>query len=220
MKPLREVLRVLGQGVNVKTNSYEALVRLGGVSAFVLSGVGCGIGITTLSAKAVEEMPAEIIAVQVRDQGYVCDKALSAERDQKFSKPGEDAWILKCENATYRVRLVADMTAVVEPLSKANESYTGTWGTGPAQCVLGQEEEDAPLIMTATGYDQHKVHCTFKSVTAKAGTTAGSPQSWHVSAECARGGGNEPYDFTLLLQDNTLTFHDNIGDRVLQRCPK
>jgi hypothetical protein len=38
-------------------------------------------------AKGAEEMPAEIIAVQIRDQGYACDKALSAERDPKFSKP-------------------------------------------------------------------------------------------------------------------------------------
>ena len=43
-------------------------------------------------AQGGEEMPAEIIAVQIRDQGYACDKALSAERGQKFSKPGEDAW--------------------------------------------------------------------------------------------------------------------------------
>jgi hypothetical protein len=64
-----------------------------------------------------EEISAEIIAVQIRDQGYACDKALSAERDQKFSKPGEDAWILKCQNAAYRVRLVPDMAAKVERLN-------------------------------------------------------------------------------------------------------
>ena len=53
--------------------------------------------------------------------------------------------------------------------AKAEEGYVGTWGTGPAQCALGQDEEDAPLVMTATGYDQHKIHCRFKSVTVKAG---------------------------------------------------
>ena len=70
-------------------------------------------GSMSLSA---EEMSAEIIAVQIRDQGYACDKALSAERDEKFSKPGEDAWILKCGNASYRVRLIPDMAAKVEKL--------------------------------------------------------------------------------------------------------
>ena len=66
-------------------------------------------------------MPAEIIAVQIRDQGYACDKALSAERDEKFSKPGEDATILKCGNASYRVRLIPDMAAKVEKLDSSLE---------------------------------------------------------------------------------------------------
>jgi hypothetical protein len=67
-------------------------------------------------ALAAKEMPAEIIAVQIRDQGYTCNKALSAVRDEEFSKPGEDAWILKCSNASYRVRLIPDMAAKVEQL--------------------------------------------------------------------------------------------------------
>ncbi len=69
-----------------------------------------------LPAQAAEQMSAEIIAVQIRDQGYACDKAESAERDKEFSKPGEDAWILKCSNASYRVRLIPDLAAKVEKL--------------------------------------------------------------------------------------------------------
>jgi hypothetical protein len=34
------------------------------------------------TARGQEEMPAEIIAAQIRDQGYVCDKAVSAKRDE------------------------------------------------------------------------------------------------------------------------------------------
>jgi hypothetical protein len=65
-------------------------------------------------AIAAEEMPAEIIAAQIRDQGYACEKAISAKRDGERS---DDAvWILKCQNATYRVRLIPDMAAKVEPL--------------------------------------------------------------------------------------------------------
>jgi len=103
--------------------------------------------------------------------------------------------------------------------AKAEQSYIGTWGTGPAQCALGQEEEDAPLIMTASGYKQHKVDCRFKSVTAKADTVERSPEIWRVSAECSTGRSKEAYEFTLLLQENSLTFRDNNGDRVLERCP-
>ena len=73
--------------------------------------------ITFSTAQAANEISAEILAVQIRDQGYACEKALSAERDPKFSKPGEDAWVLKCDNANYRVRLVPDMAAKVERLN-------------------------------------------------------------------------------------------------------
>ncbi len=61
-------------------------------------------------------MPAEIIAAQIRDQGFSCDKALSAERDRERSTPDEAVWILKCENATYRVRLIPDQAADVKRL--------------------------------------------------------------------------------------------------------
>jgi hypothetical protein len=63
-----------------------------------------------------EEISAEIIAAQIRDQGYACNKALSTERDEKLSKPDEAVWILKCENGSYRVRLIPDMAAKVEKL--------------------------------------------------------------------------------------------------------
>ena len=89
----------------MKTTPYAGAFSLGFASVLILGFVGGG----TLPALAAEEMPAEIIAVQIRDQGYACDKALSAERDEKFSKSGEDAWVLKCGNASYRVRLIPDI---------------------------------------------------------------------------------------------------------------
>ena len=81
------------------------------VSAFVMA-----VSAIAIASGDAEEMSAEIIAVQICDQGYACDKALSATRDEKLSKPDEAAWILKCENATYRVKLIPDMAAKVERL--------------------------------------------------------------------------------------------------------
>jgi hypothetical protein len=64
-----------------------------------------------------QEMPAsEIIADQIRDQGYACKESLSAERDPAYSRPDEPVWILECDNATYRVRLIPGMAADVERL--------------------------------------------------------------------------------------------------------
>ncbi len=69
------------------------------------------------SGARAQEMPAaEIIADQVRDQGYACNEALTVERDPTYSRPDEPVWILACDNATYRVRLVPDMAADVERL--------------------------------------------------------------------------------------------------------
>jgi hypothetical protein len=65
-------------------------------------------------AHAAEEMPAEIIAAQIREQGYACDKALSAKREHP--ELDDAVWILKCDNANYRVRLIPDMAAKVERL--------------------------------------------------------------------------------------------------------
>lgn len=65
-------------------------------------------------AAAEQETPKEIVAKQIRRQGYECGKAQSAERDQAASKPDEAVWVLSCDNATYRVRLHPDMAAQVE----------------------------------------------------------------------------------------------------------
>ena len=61
-----------------------------------------------------QQTPADGIAAQIRAQGYRCDDPISAERDAALSRPDEAAWILKCQNATYRIRLIPDMAAKVE----------------------------------------------------------------------------------------------------------
>jgi len=88
----------------VKTAPFAAALGLGFVLFFILP------------VRAADQMPAEIIAAQIRDQGFSCDKALSAERDRERSTPDEADWILKCENATYRVRLIPDQAADVKRL--------------------------------------------------------------------------------------------------------
>ena len=83
---------------------------------FVLHGVSYNAVTVPFVAYAAEEMPAETIAAQIRRQGYRCDGSLNAERDAERSKPGEAVWVLKCENATYRIRIVPKMAAQVEQL--------------------------------------------------------------------------------------------------------
>lgn len=65
---------------------------------------------------ADDEVPPDIIAVQIRKQGYACDNPSKAKRDPQASRPDLPVWILTCENASYRVRLVGNMADRVEKL--------------------------------------------------------------------------------------------------------
>jgi hypothetical protein len=70
-----------------------------------------------LSAQAIAkdaESPKDDIAAHIRAQGYACDQPQSATRDAQASKPDEEVWLLRCEGASYRVRLIPDMAARVE----------------------------------------------------------------------------------------------------------
>lgn len=76
-------------------------------------------------AGAATESSKDIVAAHIRTQGFSCDKASSAVRDKVDSKPGEVVWLLTCEDASYRVRLVPDMAAQVERLPKDPPSDSG-----------------------------------------------------------------------------------------------
>jgi hypothetical protein len=65
---------------------------------------------------ADDEIPSDIIAVQIRKQGFTCNKPEQAKRDPELSRPDLPVWILKCESGTYRVRLVGNMADRVEKM--------------------------------------------------------------------------------------------------------
>jgi hypothetical protein len=74
------------------------------------------------AALALEgEDPKDVIAAQLRDQGYACDKPQSATRDENASGPDEAAWIVACEGASYRVKLIPDMAAKVEKIDQKDQ---------------------------------------------------------------------------------------------------
>ena len=69
-----------------------------------------------LPAAHAEEAPAESLAAQLRRQGHRCEGPVGAERDAERSKPDEAVWVVRCANATYRMRLVPHMAAHVEQI--------------------------------------------------------------------------------------------------------
>jgi hypothetical protein len=80
-------------------------------AGFVLAAVAGAV-----PALAADEDPKDIIATQLRKQGHACDRPAGAVRDAEASKPDEPVWILTCESAKYRVRMIPDQAAVVEKL--------------------------------------------------------------------------------------------------------
>jgi len=74
----------------------------------------CSLPVSALA----QQDPKEIIASQLRAQGYTCENPQSATRDVKASKPNETVWVVVCDNATYRATLVPNMAARVETLAR------------------------------------------------------------------------------------------------------
>ncbi|MDE5446902.1 hypothetical protein GWG65_37330 [Bradyrhizobium sp. CSA207] len=65
-------------------------------------------------ATLASEQPQEMLAAQIRTQGFACDKSLGAARDKKRFRPDYVVWVLKCSNATYRIARAPDMAAKIE----------------------------------------------------------------------------------------------------------
>jgi hypothetical protein len=79
--------------------------------------MAAAVALTSLSAFAglaqEVEGPAGIVAAQIRSQGYACTAPVTATHDQQASTPYGAVWLLNCQNASYRVRLVPNMAAEV-----------------------------------------------------------------------------------------------------------
>lgn len=73
-------------------------------------------------AAPLEEKSKNIIAVQIRRQGFACTNPQKAERDQTIGNPDDPIWTLTCENAVYRVHLIPNQAAKVERLINDQKS--------------------------------------------------------------------------------------------------
>ena len=99
---MKTILGLLALGLGFATDVMPTVIR-----------EGAGMRLFS-AAQAAEEMQKEVIAAQIRKQGFSCDSPLSVERDGESLKPNKAVWVLKCENATYRVRPIPHRAADVE----------------------------------------------------------------------------------------------------------
>jgi hypothetical protein len=91
-------------------------------------------------------------------------------------------------------------------------AYVGTWASKPAQCKVGQNLEDAPIVMRRDGYDQYETHCRFSNIQSK------GPSTWTVRATCSVQGDKQVDTLMLTVEKNRLTMRDKVGASSLTRC--
>lgn len=70
-----------------------------------------------------------------------------------------------------------------------------------AGCSIDQSMEDAPLLLSADGYDQHETHCRFD------GLREPRPGRFETRTQCE------------VVQGDTLTLYPGSHARRLVRCP-
>jgi hypothetical protein len=65
-------------------------------------------------SQAQPESPTEIIASQLRRQGFPCTSPKPAMQDRKHSMPNATVWRVQCDEGAYRITLVPNLAARVE----------------------------------------------------------------------------------------------------------
>ena len=65
-----------------------------------------------------EETPSDVVAVAVRAHGEPCTNPSDAQRDAEASSPDEQAWTIRCDEGSYRVKFMGDTGAEVESIAE------------------------------------------------------------------------------------------------------
>jgi len=58
----------------------------------------------------------EIVADQVRSQGFACSSPVSAEKVEAESQPDQAVYILTCDGVKYHVHLIPDQAAQIQAI--------------------------------------------------------------------------------------------------------
>jgi hypothetical protein len=83
---------------------------------FTASAILAGMITTSAAAETGIEPPMDLLATQLRDQGFPCDHPKGASIDKDVSKPNARVWIVECKGVHYRMTVVPDLAAKIEKL--------------------------------------------------------------------------------------------------------
>lgn len=95
-------------------------------------------------------------------------------------------------------------SALAQAPVAAPPAFVGTWALDAAQCTLPQDNESAPLIMRANGYQQQTEQCSFTTVRPQ-------KKAWAGKGSCIIEGKKEPLSVTLSIVNGELNIDDGTG---------
>ena len=108
------------------------------------------------------------------------------------------------------------LALLLGPAQAAEPAYVGMWSKTSVHCSTGQNRPGAPMLVTATGYRQYQLECTFSKVDATA------PDAWQIAAVCTWNGTPTRMEMTWAVAEAdggaTLTLTDAAGTHVLNKC--
>ncbi len=90
-------------------------------------------------------------------------------------------------------------------------AYAGTWGSDAKQCKVSQDQQGAPLVIGAKGYDQHETHCAFDKIKRSGG-------AWKVQAKCSVEGDKQKDTFNMKVSGDALEIARGGHVQKLTRC--
>lgn len=102
---------------------------------------------------------------------------------------------------------------VLSTLPSHAAEFAGTWAADLSTCKVAQDSPEAPLVLSAKGYDQHEAHCTF------GGLKSSGPGEWSATASCSVEGDTQSFPVKITLSGDTLTLTEDGAARDLLRCP-
>ncbi|MFN3868956.1 MAG: hypothetical protein ACK4MF_07825 [Hyphomicrobiaceae bacterium] len=102
----------------------------------------------------------------------------------------------------------------------AEPAYVGMWSKTSVHCSTGQNRPGAPMLVTASGFRQYHLECTFAKVDAT------SPGVWNIAATCTWNGTPTRMEMTWAVSGSAgdagggaaLTLTDAAGTHVLNKC--
>ncbi len=116
--------------------------------------------------------------------------------------------------------IAAAALALTGPTLAAEPAYVGVWSKRMEHCSTKPDKPGAPMVVTATGFDQHDLHCSFEKIEPVPTAAGASPAAPELSvlANCEWKSNATKMEMTWSVSGETLSITDKGGITQLKKC--